>query len=59
MANCLRAAVVTLDVCASTASFEITAGSVGLAVARNPIKIDFTSSSALFEAKSSFFTSPN
>ena len=40
MANCLRAAVVTLDVCAS---FEITAGSVGsagLAVSRHPVKID-------------------
>ena len=51
MANCLRAAVVTLDVCTSTASCEITAGSVGLAVARHPVKIDFTSSSSvLFEA---------
>ena len=60
MANCLRAAVVTLDVCAS---FEITAGSVGsagLAVSRHPVKIDFTSSSSvLFEAKSSLFTSPS
>ena len=50
-ANSLWVAVVALDVCASTASFELDTGLVGLA--RCPVKTDLTSASiVLFEAKS-------
>ena len=45
MVNCLRAAVMALDLCALTPSFEFTgqSGPVGLVVVRCPVKINLNS----------------